>query len=244
VEELICRLLPYEFADGPTNMATDEVLLQAAVGGTATLRFYGWSLPTLSLGYFQSEKNRSRDPLLEPLPFVRRPSGGEILVHHHEVTYALGLPPGIWQPGRNWPVRMHHIIVAGLAEMGIEAGLHEDQSETGPMGLLCFRHFTPGDVLIAGAKVVGSAQRKRRGAVLQHGAILLARSPHTPALAGIRELTGRNVDAIQVVDAVGKAFAETMTARLVEGTLSSAEGARLDELRINRYGKAPWNYQR
>jgi lipoyl(octanoyl) transferase len=244
VEELICRLLPFESADGPTNMATDEVLLQAAIGGTATLRFYGWTVPTLTLGYFQSEKTRSRDPLLEPLPFVRRPSGGEILVHHHEVTYALGLPPGIWQPGRNWPLRMHQIIVAGLAGLSIQAVLQETRSFVLPKGLLCFRQLTPGDVLIAGAKVVGSARRKCRGAGLQHGGILLARSPHTPELSGIRELTGRDVTVTQIVDAVGKAFADATTARLVGGSLSKTERTQLDELRINKYGTALWNHKR
>jgi lipoyl(octanoyl) transferase len=234
VEELTCRLLPFECADGPTNMATDEALLLAAAGGTATLRFYGWSVPTLSLGYFQSAKLRRDDPLLGPLPFVRRPSGGEMLVHHHEVTYALGLPPGAWQPGQSWPVRMHQIVVAGLSELGIQAGLYEGGSKS----------RSEGDVLIARAKIVGSAQRKCRGAAIQHGGILLARSPFTPALPGIRELTGRNFDGMQVVDAVRKAFAKATNALLVEGTLSNSERARLEELRINRYESATWNCKR
>ena len=74
MEELTCRLLPYRVADGPTNMATDEALLEAALAGVATLRFYGWSPPTLSLGYFQSERLRLADPLLAALPFVPRKS--------------------------------------------------------------------------------------------------------------------------------------------------------------------------
>src|SRR5262249_13270053 len=92
VEELTCRLLPYTVADGQTNVATDEALLESALAGVATLRFYGWSEPTLSLGYFQSHTIRLADPLLAELPFVRRPSGGDTLVQHHELTYALALP--------------------------------------------------------------------------------------------------------------------------------------------------------
>ena len=120
MEELTCRLLPYTVADGATNMATDEALLGAALAGVATLRFYGWSPPTLSLGYFQKEQVRLSDPLLAGLPFVRRPSGGETLVHHHELTYALALPRS-WLGGERWPVRMHDIIRDALASFGIDA---------------------------------------------------------------------------------------------------------------------------
>src|SRR5262245_26411902 len=88
------RLLPYAVADGPHNMAADEALLGSAVAGTASLRFYGWSPPTLSLGYFQPEGVRRRDARLAGLPYVRRPSGGRTLVHDRELTYALALPPG------------------------------------------------------------------------------------------------------------------------------------------------------
>src|SRR6516162_5517447 len=94
----VCRLLPYAVADGPHNMAADEVLLDAACAGLASLRFYGWFEPTVSLGYFQPHAAR-----LPGLPYVRRPSGGLMLVHHHEITYALALPAGApWQGGESW----------------------------------------------------------------------------------------------------------------------------------------------
>src|SRR5262249_54297242 len=103
------RVLPLETADGPTNMAADEVLLEAAVAGSASLRFYTWSEPTLSLGYFQHEALRHTDASLAGLPWVRRPSGGATLVHHHELTYALALPAGFdWQPkSQSWLCRFH-----------------------------------------------------------------------------------------------------------------------------------------
>src|SRR5438093_13282662 len=105
------RLLPYAVADGPHNMAADEALLESAVAGAASLRFYGWAEATLSLGYFQPERSRQQYARLARLPFVRRPSGGHALVHHHEVTYALALPVGRpWQAGEPWLCRMHEII--------------------------------------------------------------------------------------------------------------------------------------
>src|SRR5712671_6762185 len=113
----ICRLVPYAVAEGPHNMAADEALLEAAAAGRASLRFYGWSEATVSLGYFQAEALRRQDPRLAGLPYVRRPSGGATLVHHHEVTYALALPAGPpWQSGVSWLGRMHVVIAAALAD--------------------------------------------------------------------------------------------------------------------------------
>ncbi len=122
----VCRLLPFAVADGPHNMAADEVLLQSAAGGTASLRFYGWSPPTVSLGYFQAEQVRRTDARFAPLPYVRRPTGGATLVHDREVTYALGLPPEPpWQTGGSWLCRMHAVIASALCELSVPARMHQ-----------------------------------------------------------------------------------------------------------------------
>jgi len=244
VNQFTCRLLPYSVADGPTNMATDEALLQSAQKGLATLRFYAWSPPTLSLGYFQSENPRNTDPLLASLPFVRRPSGGDTLVHDHEVTYALALPPGPWQQGQRWIVRMHEIIATALATLGVTSQLCEAGIPATPPNQLCFHHFTAGDLLVNGAKVVGSAQRKQRGALLQHGGILLARSPHTPTLPGLLELTGRPFKAPDVVQAVQSFFAGSTGATLMEQVLSAEEQAVIAELKTKKYESSAWNLKR
>src|SRR5437763_9600743 len=192
-----CRLLPFATADGSRQMAADEVLLAAATEGVASLRFYAWDPPTLSLGYFQRADERLTDPRLEALPFVRRASGGGALVHHHEVTYALALPPGPpWQSGEPWPCRMHHVIQEAVAELGGAATARGCGEERGVGEFLCFRHQTPGDLLVGTCKVVGSAQRRQRGAILQHGGILLAASEYAPQLPGLRELAGLNLAAV------------------------------------------------
>ena len=93
------RLLPFAGADGATNMSADEALLESAVRGVASLRFYTWAAPTLSLGYFQHAD--VRDANLARLPWVRRSTGGGAIVHHHELTYALALPAGDAWASRN-----------------------------------------------------------------------------------------------------------------------------------------------
>src|SRR5436190_22488839 len=112
------RLLPFATADGPINMAADEVMLLGAADGIASLRFYGWSPATLSLGYFQPAAVRLSDPRLATLPWVRRASGGATLVHDRELTYALALPSGLpWQSEQSWMPRFHAIIAAAFARL-------------------------------------------------------------------------------------------------------------------------------
>ena len=240
-----CRLLPYESACGARNMAADEALLESAAAGRAALRFYGWSPPTLSLGYFQPAGVRVSDERLAGLPYVRRPSGGLTLVHHREVTYALAVPPGApWQGGEPWPWRMHRVITVALGELGVTVRPHRPAPGEHFEGPLCFRHHTEGDLLIGTDKVVGSAQRKMRGALLQHGGILLERSPFTPTLPGIRELTGRRPGPADVVGAIATALARETGWSLLPGEWSAEERRRVEELAETKYGRASWNDKR
>jgi lipoate-protein ligase A len=241
---MTCRLLPYRVADGPHNMAADEVLLEGASAGVASLRFYAWAAPTVSLGYFQPHRPLGDEPRLAGLPWVRRPSGGMTLVHHHELTYALALPPGsAWQGGEPWLRRMHGVIAAALGEFGVTAHPHEspDRHADTP---LCFLHLTAGDLLVGGAKVGGSAQRKHRGALLQHGGLLLAQSPYTPELPGIRELTGRALAVEETCSAVARALARETGWQLVPGDWTAGEAARGEELVAGKYGRREWNEKR
>jgi lipoate-protein ligase A len=238
-------LLRHAIGDGPNNMAADEVLLESAGSSVASLRLYGWAEATVSLGYFQPERLRRADDGLAGLPFVRRPSGGATLVHHHEVTYALGLPPGLpWQTDRSWLCRMHQIIAAALRRLGVVTGPGAAREDNRFSGLLCFQHFTPGDLLIGQAKVVGSAQRKQRGALMQHGGILLATSPYTPVLPGIRELTGRRLSHPELCAAIEEEFVRDTAWELVPGDWTVSEGRRKEELVATKYSTDKWNRKR
>jgi lipoate-protein ligase A len=229
-------------------MAADEVLLEAAVAGIASLRFYEWSEATVSLGYFQPEAVRRGDPLLAGLPFVRRPSGGGTLIHHHELTYALALPAGApWQMhpmrGMEWLERMHRIIAAALAALGVST--RPAGPENAPfLGFLCFQHFTPGDLLLGPAKVVGSAQRRHRGALMQHGSILLATSPYTPGLPGIRELTGHDLAVADLCRALAREVGWQTGWPVSAGDWTAAQRQRVRELVAAKYASSQWNHKR
>lgn len=243
-----CRLLPYAVADGAHNMAADEALLDAAVSGAASLRFYGWTEPTLSLGYFQPSGAASGTGLPSGLPRVRRPSGGAALLHHHELTYALALPA---RPPRqpfprasDWLGRVHAVIATVLRRFDVITDAYLDPLGIPQPGALCFRHFTTGDLMIGPAKVVGSAQHRRRGALLQHGAILLEQSPHTPTLPGIRELVGLSVSGPALAEEIGCDLAAEIGFEMVPSCWTEQEWTRIEELTASKYLQASWNAKR
>ncbi len=194
--ELKCHVLPYEAGSGPANMALDEALLERVAGGaeTAYLRTYGWTTPTLSLGYFQRLAEVRADARFQNAPLVRRLTGGGAIWHHHEVTYALVINANhpLVHPRAGLYYAVHAAIIAALAEGGIRAARRGGAGRSSPGNqdrpLLCFKGEDPEDIVINGAKIVGSSQRRRGGAVLQHGSLLLAHSSRTPELIGICDM--------------------------------------------------------
>jgi len=180
-------------------MAIDEALLDdAAETGRAYWRFYQWQEPTLSLGYFQQYGEEARNYRERGLPMVRRLTGGGAILHDHELTYSVILP-------RDHPLArcrdalydvVHRSVVALLSHWRLEPQLFvagEERPAREPF--LCFERRAPGDVVAGRHKLAGSAQRRRRGAVLQHGSILLAASKAAGHLPGVGELAESAVDA-------------------------------------------------
>jgi lipoate-protein ligase A len=195
-----CQIFPYQSADGPTNMALDEALLDAVAAdpSSAMLRTYGWTEPTLSLGYFQAIAGVEADPRWHGRPLVRRPTGGGAIWHHHEVTYALVIPSThpLARPNTALYYAVHSAIVSLLGRRGIAAErrgpARGPRDEVRPF--LCFTDRDPEDIVIEGVKIVGSAQRRRIGAILQHGSLLLMRSDVTPELPGAGDLVPISAD--------------------------------------------------
>jgi lipoate-protein ligase A len=189
-----CWVLPHESADGPANMALDEALLDtvAAEPSAAWLRTYGWTEPTLSLGYFQRWADAQADPRWRDAPIVRRPTGGGAIWHDHEVTYALVVPEShpLARPSRALYRAVHEAFAALFRSHGVNADRRGTvfKLESAPRPFLCFTDCDPEDIVSGGNKVVGSAQRRRSGAVLQHGSVLLAPSRATPELPGAGDL--------------------------------------------------------
>jgi lipoate-protein ligase A len=198
---IVCRILPHKDGDGPTNMARDEAMLDAVAAEprSALFRTYGWAELTLSLGYFQSVSEAEADPRWLGAPIVRRPTGGGAIWHHHEVTYALAVPRD--HPLATRTIRLyqevHAAIAAVIREQGVEVRRRDvaaSEREGGRRPFLCFNDSDPEDLVVGTSKVVGSAQRRRSGVLLQHGSLLLGRSEQTPELPGLGDLAGVATD--------------------------------------------------
>ncbi len=199
-----CLVFPFQIAEGAANMALDEALLDtmARGGGVAYLRTYGWSVPTLSLGYFQHVEEALADPRFGSVPKVRRLSGGGAIWHHHEVTYALAVPAShpLAHPSTKLYRAVHTAIRDALRSRGVSAfrraDLASSQKSEPKRAFLCFTDTNQEDIVTVGVKIVGSAQRRRAGAVLQHGSLLLARSNRTPELPGVCDVADCSAEPI------------------------------------------------
>jgi lipoate-protein ligase A len=244
-----CQLIVDGPSRGSWNMAVDEALLEAASeSGVATLRFYTWKSPTLSLGYFQIAEQRHTHEESRPCDLLRRSSGGGAIVHDHELTYSLCLPDERL-PGR--PARLYDLLNEALIEcLGSEGIAARMVAETKTIdkqegdAFLCFSRRAATDVLVNEVKICGSAQRRRRGGVLQHGSILLRQSSCAPQLPGIEDLIGRSVN----LEKLRLDLATGITSRLKlpqqSLALSGPLQRRAGEIECEKYGSAKWTRRR
>lgn len=241
------RLLPTLAASGPEQMARDEALLESAADqGVVSFRFYRWSEPTLSLGYFQGAGDRTGE--LASLAWVRRASGGAAILHHspHELTYSFALPAAAATipVGESWICRVHYAIRDCLKAMGVRTRAVVCGEEQKLGEFLCFLHHTPGDLVLDGSKVVGSAQRKQRGAILQHGTILLSTSAYTPQLPGLADLAGIGIDESEFMAGIRSELGRQLGWSYVEGDWTADELVEARRIKSEKYRSRDWNERR
>jgi len=153
------------------NMALDEALLEAASRlGKPVLRFYGWTEPAATFGYFQKYADVERATHLRPL--IRRPTGGGIVPHDADWTYSFIVPPG-----HEWHLlkaeesyrRIHEWIQAAFAKLKIETELAPAAKKSAPGQ--CFVGHEKFDLLWCGKKIAGAAQRRNKLGLLIQGSV-------------------------------------------------------------------------
>ncbi|HEU0013339.1 MAG TPA: lipoate--protein ligase family protein [Longimicrobium sp.] len=171
------RLLDTPPAPGAWNMAVDEALADSVrEGGPPVLRFYRWEPACLSLGRNQPSDGYDRAEIARRgLDVVRRPTGGRAVLHHRELTYSAALPDGALGSPREAYTAINRALVAGLRRLGVPARVQGASGQRAPAPSLapCFEQPVEGEVVAAGRKLLGSAQRRERGVVLQHGSLPL-----------------------------------------------------------------------
>jgi lipoate-protein ligase A len=260
------RLLLDGKRDGASNMAIDEAILEAVIQGHSppTLRFYGWSPPCLSLGRNQSLAEANLTACRAAgVDLVRRPSGGQAVLHAGELTYSLALlqsdprsAGGLLEAYR----RLSEGLLAGLRRLGIEAvqALGARQTD-GPPSPICFDRPSDYEITFGGRKLIGSAQWRRRGGVLQHGSLPLAgdltrivdlvelgdrdREEERRRLAArvisLCEAGGQEIPFSAAAHGLARGLAATLNLVLTPGDLSPEEQARAAMLRA-QYTSDEW----
>jgi lipoate-protein ligase A len=260
-----CRLIVDPPAPGAWNMAVDEALfVDAAENGVATLRLYEWHEPTLSLGYFQRYEDRHQHAASRDAAVVRRQSGGGAILHHRELTYSLALPAT--HPLARYAERLYTaaheavttVLVRHIATTAPDWALRlrcdESSSQTGDVPFLCFQRRARGDVLLvaprahdrppASWKILGSAQRRRAGAILQHGSLLLERSAAAPELAGLNDLTGTSLTAADLAAELPQQLGAALQMRLQQSRLPDGLRLLAAAIETRKYGVPGWTKRR
>jgi lipoate-protein ligase A len=257
------RLLRDAPRHGQENMAIDEALLETVGDGRSppTLRLYGFAPPTLSLGRFQKARELIDLRLLaqDRLTLVRRPTGGQAVLHDRELTYGVVLTREQLEP---FSKREIYRFIAGLLLAGLEAIGIRGRSSAARQGSAqnpdCFR--ATGQYEIADQrdrKLIGSAQMVSRRAALQHGAIprdgsyrrisryLLNSGEEEHGLpASLDEELGREVGFAEAQEAFARGATlalRKLGTELEPGELTSAELARSAELLAEKYSRDEWN---
>jgi lipoate-protein ligase A len=141
---------------------------------------------------------------------------------------------------------VHLAVVRSLAEFGIRATPHRlaGRADGKESSFLCFQRRTDEDLILSGYKIVGSAQRRSRGAVLQHGSLLLRASRCAPELPGVCDLTSKQLDAIALVDSVAEQLSELIGVRWNPGQLLPGERGNADRIVAERFAAVGWNRRR
>jgi lipoate-protein ligase A len=153
------------------NMALDEALLEAVSRlGKPVLRFYGWTEPAATFGYFQKYADVERATLLRPL--IRRPTGGGIVPHAADWTYSAVFPPGHeWHSVKAEESyrRIHDWLRLAFAELEVKTELAPCCKKSIPGQ--CFVGHEKSDLLWHGKKIAGAAQRRNKLGLLIQGSV-------------------------------------------------------------------------
>lgn len=239
----VWRLLRYSVHDGARNMAIDRAIQFAHGAGEAppTLRLYGWSVPTVTLGRFQDASSVDRLACANSgVAVVRRFTGGRGVLHDDEVTYSVvagtrdGVPRGV--------AASYRYLCEGLAcaysLLGVDAEL-TSRPRGSRSSAACYLHATHADLSVGTAKLAGSAQVWHADTVLQHGSFTRTRDPGREAevfrldsaqsaelaatTATLRDLLGTEPSVSEIANAVAAGVAAGLGIRLDPGELSASE---------------------
>jgi len=263
------RLLRSGKLSGAMNMAIDEALLESVAEGDAApaLRLYGWQPTALTLGYGQSV---SDDVDLDAcnkagVDVVRRSTGGRSVLHADELTYAVVARTDA-SPFNGTVLDCYRAIAEvlkkALQQLGVDASLVPGKHVTGQgrsARALCFSVPSQYELVASGRKLIGSAQKRRGQAFLQHGSIpltldlslltklLKVDSAATDQLAKVGWLSAlapRPLTLLDLEESLLKAFAENLGVDWQQSVLSPGEQEMAQRLNDDQFNCDSWTLKR
>jgi lipoate-protein ligase A len=256
------RLVREESLSGPLCMAYDAVAAEtAAAGGPRTVRVYQWSPSTLSLGYRTDPDDVDWAACERAgVDVVRRPTGGGAIYHDAvgDISYST-VAPADELPGdlmETYDLLCEPLLDA-CAAMGVPAGFAEASAPALYEPACYLRALHPAhDVVYGGRKLSGNAQYRRRDSVIQHGSLTYSARPEAtlncfadPPVDADRfreRVTGvdehADVSRAEAVDALEAALGAWADAD--EGTWTTAEHERAEEIAREKFGSEAWNRDR
>ena len=240
-------------------MAVDEAILlcHAERSAPPTLRFYDWSPACISLGRFQKWPFEGEPPF----EVVRRPTGGRGVLHRDEITYCAVLREDLLPEGSCSVVGAYRWLsegfIAGLGDLGIGAQmgkgetcdvLPDDAVASAPVNdVNCFAASARCDLTVAGRKLIGAAQCRKRGAVLQHGAILLDYDVAAWSALGLAPQAVTSLHALgifaprdQLIKHLSAGVERSLGIKLRISGLSERELEVAQALHNEKYARATW----
>jgi len=250
-------------------MALDETLMESVLQGTSEpiLRLYRWNPACLSLGYAQPIDDIDRAALEEHnWDLVRRPTGGRAILHTDELTYAVILPAG--HPlSRGGVLPSYQRISTGLIQalqlLGLEVTVQPSiqLNDTERAEPVCFKIPSSYEITVSGKKLLGSAQMRRKGAVLQHGTLPLqgdirricdalkfpsaadrehAKQRVQQRAGTVSDLLDQHVTWDQAAHAMQQGFANAFEIQFTASAPTHEEMARCQILQEERYQDEAW----
>ncbi|MGC9522582.1 MAG: lipoate--protein ligase family protein [Anaerolineae bacterium] len=254
---------------GPLNMAIDEAVLRAVAAGKAppTLRLYAWSPPTLTLGRGQPYADADLAELRRHgVTLVRRMTGGTAVLNRDELSYMVAVTD---QEPRFSAVNivesyrglsgafLHALKMLGLTRAradgrGPQEPRRSSRAERTPV---CFEIPLDYEVTVGERKLIGSAQMRVRGGILQHGSMpltgdlgdisqFLVARPDPDRIRSLAltlyEALGQLVTWEEAAEAMVIGFQEALNLELVPSPLLPLERQRVEELVAEKYGNPSW----
>ena len=240
-------------------MAVDEYLFRTlSVEPRTAVRFYQWIRPTASLGYGQ---NPAKVVDLEfcrsnGVDVVRRITGGKLVLHYREATYALvssDKETFTATLGGSYKL-ISRGLVNGLAAMGLSAVLADQAPPFYARGTMpCFSHPAQDEVEIAGRKIIGSAQKRIGDRFLQHGSIplsgdedllkavsFLRGDPSPIRMTSLSEALGRPVEFGETAWRLAEGLASFFQVDFEPIVFESSALKAIEDLRRRKYASDAW----